>query len=348
MAFIRMYPKISQNQMVLKEGIVSNNDILNYEEFYAIMKPHLQGEIIDSFHTRIGQIQAAIDKKDFRDAYKRWESFESKILKNDNYAVSLLFIDNINTDAGSYVFKYATKEYDVLSKAGNMTSLGAMREYLKQSDTSNEIKRHLQNFIGDVNSRLLNDYDIGRLFSSGDDGMKSRASNARWHTKDWTYRNIFYGDNPMWTGNVADAFMNHMAKMHVQLIAGKMNDDEKIVLANSVFQEEGHGIYDMLVASRNNTPWYTGGDIIFKFNGQLHNIQLKTGQILQEERTRIGSQVSMQKLTFLLNNMKTKLSNKDIDGVIKLMYNELKTSGYVEATNEALAKTVEKLTNFKT
>ena len=28
MAFIRMYPKISQSQMVLKEGIVSNNDML--------------------------------------------------------------------------------------------------------------------------------------------------------------------------------------------------------------------------------------------------------------------------------------------------------------------------------
>ena len=38
-------------------------------------------------------------------------ALENKILKNDNYAVSLLFIDNINTDAVSYVFKYATKEY---------------------------------------------------------------------------------------------------------------------------------------------------------------------------------------------------------------------------------------------
>lgn len=348
MSFIRMYPRISQSQMELKEGIVSNNDILNYEEFYAIMKPYLQVEIIDSFRTRIEEIQAAINKKDFRDAYKKWEDFEDEILKNNNYAVSLLFIDNIDTDAGSYEFKHTTKEYDVLSKAGNMTNLGIMTEYFKQADTGDEVKRHLQKFIEDVNSKLLNDYDVDRLFNSGNRGMKSRAAKARWHTKDWTYRNIFYGKNPMWMGNVADAFMNHMAKMHVQLIAGQMNDNEKIVLANSVFQEEGHGIYDMLLASRNNTPWYTGGDIIYKFNGQLYNIQLKTGQSLQEERTRIGSQISMKKLTSLLNNMKAKVNARDADGIIKLMYDELKTSGYVEVTNKALTETVEELTNLKT
>ncbi|WP_291631399.1 hypothetical protein [Clostridium sp.] len=52
-----------------------------------------------------------------------WENFQRDILNNKNYNVSLLFIENIDTEASNYKFKYASKEYDVLSNRGKLTRM---------------------------------------------------------------------------------------------------------------------------------------------------------------------------------------------------------------------------------
>ena len=347
--------KVSQSQMVLKEGVVAHNDILDYDEFKDFIKKRLNEEIISSFSVRLNQIQGYIKKQDYKEAYKRWESLEREIFQNDNYAVSLLFIDNINIGSTNYQFKYTSKEYDVLGKRGKLSRLAQLKplndELFKES-LAEQVGQHLEQFLNQVASSFLPMSQALRVFNENNSGMKERASNARWHTKDWTYRNIFYGDNPSWQGNAADAFMNHMAHMHVQILArGIENDSDKNLFAASVFQEEGDAIYDLLLASKNSTAWYTGGDIIFKYGGQLYNIQLKTGLVdtsnKKQKRSRIGGKLATKNLLALIESLKVEIKNQDIDKIIDLLYNELKTSGYVEKTNEAISKEVDKLTNLK-
>jgi hypothetical protein len=60
--------------------------------------------------------------------------------------------------------------------------------------------------------------------------------------------------------------MNHMAHLHVQLIAQDSIDDQNL-FATSVFREEKDNIFNLLYASKNNTSWVTGGDIIIKYAG---------------------------------------------------------------------------------
>lgn len=348
--------KISQKQMVLKEGVVAHNDILDYNEFKNFMKERLNKEIISSFSVRLNQIQGYIKKQDYKEAYKRWESLEREIFQNNNYAVSLLFVDNINIGSANYQFRYASKEYDVLGEKGELSKLSQLKPLtneLFKENLSEQVGQHLEQFLNQVASTFLPLSQARRVFNENNSGMKRRASNARWHTKDWTYRNIFYGDNPSWQGNTTDAFMNHMAHMHVQIMAQGIEDDaEKNLFAASVFQEEGNAIYDLLSASTNHTAWYTGGDIIFKYGNQLYNIQLKTGLIntndKKQKRSKVGSKLATKNLLALIENLKVEIKKQDIDKIIDLLYNELKTSGYVEMTNEAIAKEIDKLTNLKT
>ncbi|WP_291631400.1 hypothetical protein [Clostridium sp.] len=60
---------------------------------------------------------------------------------------------------------------------------------------------------------------IQQAFNLNDHDINTNATDARWHTGDWTYKNILYGSNPVWQGNAADAFMNHMAHLHAQVLA---------------------------------------------------------------------------------------------------------------------------------
>jgi hypothetical protein len=46
--------------------------------------------------------------------------------------------------------------------------------------------------------------------------------------------------------------------------------------------------------------------------------------------------------------LKISIKNSDIDLVINKMYNELKTSGWVENTNYFINQTVDKITNLAT
>ena len=341
--------KVTSTPMTLKEGIVANNDILSFEEFRSFMYERLNTEVLISLQTRLSQIKGCISRGKYKEAYLRWENLEKVILLNKDYNVSLLFIDNINsTDGKSYDFRYASKEYDVLSERGKLTRIKALAERLYKDDIAEQIGEHLNQFINDIATTNTRWKFIKEVFSSDDAEMKSRAANARWHTKNWTYKNILYGDNPVWQGNAADAFMNHMAHLHIQIMAGKLSDADKPLFTSSVFQEEKDNIWKLLIASKNNTAWYTGGDIIFKYQGQIYNIQLKTGQsgLDKQRRSRIGGRLAVKNLLTLIEELIIEIKSQNIERIIQLMYDELKTSGYVEATNALLSDAVESLIQF--
>ena len=335
---------VSSKPLVLKEGVVADNDILSYEEFATFIREQFSQEVLNSLMARLNQIEGCLKKNDYRGAYLRWENLEKDILLNKNYSVSLLFIENINLGAGDYSYQYATKEYDVLGASGKLSRMKQLSDKLFKESIEEQISYHLEQFITDIATQNTRWKFIQKLFALGDSDVKRNAANARWHTKDWTYKNILYGNNPVWQGNAADAFMNHMAHMHVQLMATELSGDQSNLFATSVFNEEKDNIWDLLYASKNTTSWITGGDIIFKYGDQLYNIQLKTGQeTAQKRRSRIGGKLATADLLNFIHQLKIEIKEQNIEQIIDLMYKELKTSGWVENINHAFANEIENM-----
>lgn len=334
------------NELTLKEGVLTNNDILNKDEFREFLKPLLTEEVLGRLLNDLNKMAECIEGDRIKEAYIVWEKLQQDILLNQNYAVSLLFIENINSPEGDYSYKYATKEQNVLSNRGKLTRLSQLSQKLFHESIEEQINNHLLEFLNNINTYNMRWKFIQEIFNTGDSDSKRNAANARWKTHNWTYKNILYGDNPNWQGNAADAFINHMAHLHVQVFDGK-SVDNKNLFATSVFNEEKDNIFNLLYASKNSTSWITGGDIIIKYNNQIYNIQLKTGQMLQQgkRRSRIGDKISTAKFLTFIKELKAEIQNKNIEEIISKMYEELKTSGWVEDTNQAISNIVKKMIN---
>ena len=334
--------KISFTPLKLKEGILANNDILSYEEFRTFFLEKIDEKFLRSFLVRLGQIEGCIKKEKYKEAHKRWEKLQQEILFNKDYNVSLLFVENIDSPEGKYEFKYASKEYDVLGSKGKLTRLSKLSQKLYQADLEEQIAYHLSQFITDVDTKKTRYELITRIFKEADSDVKSNASNARWHTKDWTYRNILYGKNPHWRGNVTDAFINHMAHLHIQSFSKTLETSNKNLFATSVFNEEKQNLWKLLYDSRNNLAWYTGGDVIIKYDNQIFNIQVKTG-INAKKRSQVGGDLAVNNLLKFIESIKNEIKEKNIEKIIEKLYNELKTSGWVEFTEKKIENITEKV-----
>lgn len=335
--------------LVLKEGILANNDILSETEFKDFIDPILDERLLHNLNLRLNSILKFIKRGQIKEAYKEWESLQRNILQNKDYAVSLLFIENINSENKDYQFKHATKEYDILNDRGKLTHISNLMKVAYQESIQEQINEHLSEFITDISTKTISDIELIRdIFKSKYHDIKHNSSEARWNTHNWTYKNIIYGNNPVWQGNAADAFMNHMAHLHVQILAGSIPAEQQNLFAQSVWNEEKDNIFKLLADSLNHVSWITGGDIIIKYQGQLFNIQLKTGQILKnssKQRRRIGGKLKTTELTNLIIALKNDIILKDKPALIHRLYTELKTSGWVEETDK---DTVDIITNLIT
>lgn len=349
MAFINTKVSVkTTGSLELKKGIIANNDIMSYEEFYTFFKPQLE-ENFKSLQSRFNQIAGHIKGGRYKKAYIMWENIEKDILLNTNYTVSLLFIENINSDSGNYIFKYNSSEREILNDRGKLTRLKNLSEELFKENIAEQISTHLNEFIQDIQNSTLSENEILEIYNGNDASRKYNAAMARWHTGDYTYRNIFFGNNPVWQGNAADAFMNHMGHMHAQILAGTFEtDEEKSLFASSVFQEEKSNVFNLLKDSTNNISWITGGDIIVKYGNQLLNIQLKTGQERkngQRKKSRIGGKLAVRDMLNFIEELKIDLKEGNIDVIIQKFYSELETSGWVEMNNYAISEIADSVFN---
>ena len=340
--------------LVLIEGILANNDILSETEFRYFINPILDERLLHNLNLRLNSILKFIKREQIKEAYKEWESLQRNIIQNKDYAVYLLFIENIDSKDKDYQFKYATKEYDILSNRGKLTRISNLMKVAYQESIQEQVNEHLSEFITDISTKTISDIELIRdIFKSKYHDIKHNASEARWDTHDWTYKNIIYGKNPVWQGNAADAFMNHMAHLHVQILTRNIPAEQQNLFAQSVWNEEKDNIFKLLADSLNHISWITGGDIIIKYQGQLFNIQLKTGQALKDsskQRRRIGGKLKMAELMNLIITLKNDIASKDKPALINHLYTELKTSGWVEETNKGAANIITDLvtTNLHT
>ncbi len=73
---IKTTVKISSSPLVLKEGILANNDILNFEEFKSFIGERLDEQVLKSLNLKLSEIQGCIEKGNIKEAYLKWEKLE--------------------------------------------------------------------------------------------------------------------------------------------------------------------------------------------------------------------------------------------------------------------------------
>lgn len=327
------------------EGAIIGGYLLPHDEFVSLME-QLLIERKSDIYFYINKVLGHIYAKEIRDAYFEWEKFQMEILKNPK--VELLAMLNyrntgINTEL---VF---TDEAQILTEKGSlsMRRLAQIEETLKNIYKYETIAKHLEQMINSIRDYTLtnrpkNDSEWTYIFDlpKGEfSEVKKRLSDIRWGNvnKKPSYLWIVYGStstakNVNARGKMADAFLNHMGKMHKSLFSASSNFPTTLSdfkdLPDNVRNEENtalkFGFLKLLLESLNTTPWFTGGDLItVDRTGKVDlNIQLKTSK---GNSGYVGS-ISYKNLATWLDeiiNDFTLISNKDI---AEKFYNNLKTS----------------------
>lgn len=302
-----------QASLKLKKGVLANNTILNKEEFMQFFNSQISMDKKRSILNRLTRIKNLFLAKKIKEGYLAWERFEQDIFNNDNYTVSLLFIENINSSTGKdYSFKYASKETKVMSDRGKLTKISQLNKKLFAEELENSIFDHLFEFIQDIEQKEYKD--------------------------NITYQQYFYGNNPAWYGQAGDAFMNHLAQYHAQIFAGQVDNVDLPLFTTRVFNEQKKdNLVKLLQDSKNHTPWSTGGDIILFFRGERYNIQLKSSmpQNGSTRKTRKIGQIKTTALISLIDDLYLHFST-DWQKAGEILYSHLETSGWIDFTEQAI------------
>lgn len=244
-----------------------------------------------------------------------------------------MIIDDINFTSQKSKFYFESNEYNVLDERGVRSKLTNIKEQLWKQNTQKMLTKHLKGMHDDL---LKYHWFPNDIFDSIQKDKEHEKRNARldYAIKNKNFHNmkfIYYGDNPNWYGNMADAFVNHLAHLHIQIFAGDAFESN---FGTSVFNEEKKNIYKLIADSTNNTAWYTGGDIIIKYQGQLFNIQLKTVQGNLNNIDKIGKTIATHDLSKQLLILKQNINNTNV--LIEKMFNFFKTTGWIEPVNQAI------------
>ena len=135
-------------------------------------------------------------------------------------------------------------------------------------------------------------------------------------------------------GFAADAFMQHVAQHHFELLSNSISPPEKLPADFG-----GQDTIDKLVKdSLNSTRWTSGGDVIIidQFGQVVLNVQLKASL---SQKSLVGN-LSMKELYNRLQNMQMLLNQfnvtneKDFMVLAQQIYNMYKTSAVVQNINQ--------------
>lgn len=329
-------------------GAMIGGTILPEQEFKEVLLQALQNE---EYEKRIiSLISLAVrrfNNKDYDGAYEAIEDIEVKLFQNP--PTSLMVITNLSSPTGDYQWVWNKSEKRTLKDKGAIDFTKAMRGSIIQKKITKALSKHLQNMIKMVESQKMTNEDYDMLFNSGNYrfGGKSaksdigeRAVKESQNGKTLAY--IFYGDmdTPHRQGKIADAFLNHLGNMHHNLFSD-FSFQPNFTFSKSVLEEEGSNFYQLLLDSRNNTGWWTGGDLILLSDNEIiANIQLKT--IQQEQQTNVG-EISSDKIFDLISDLKDftefkdgryQIYNKEV--FVEKFYNAFKTSGIIQKVEDKI------------
>ena len=322
--------------MAVIQGAMVGGSLLPEDQFKIIIKHlFLNTDNVKILDNIIDRALKNIHSNNIRAAYKNIEEFETQLLKNP--PTSIMLITNLNSESGNYKWAWNKDEKNVIRKSGKISFAKTIKNSLLEEELTNILSEHLLGLIRMIDTTELSNEEINNLFKLYDYQKKDTKRIMGLRTRgDRNLKHIIYGDNPQYRGQIADAFLNHIGNMHKALFAGKI--DKMTPILQSVMEEEGSNFYQLLIDSTNNTPWYTGGDLILLGENSevIANIQLKT--IINEKSNVIGK-ISSSTLETNLLGLKELIQAENIldaDLFANKMYKMFATSGIIEEVNNKI------------
>lgn len=192
-----------------------------------------------------------------------------------------------------------------------------IQQYFSINSFSDKIKNYNSSFQKILNKRL-----------------QKMKHNAKQSFTNKTFKQVIYQNmgGQQYRGKVWDAFMNHVANYHKEIIAALVNPEIINNLMETFFknrQNYQYSVYEeenpipfvrLLYKSLNSTPWFASGDIvIIGEDGRiLYNIQLKT-----TSRKNGSFKIPTKLLINILKQIEG-LAN-DRRAIAELLYENLKT-----------------------
>lgn len=337
------------------EGAILGGYLLPRNEFVSLMTLLLKERFDEIIELYLKNILSCVIEKNIKGAYQQWELLQLQVFKNPKVEL-LAMINYTNTGLNTeYIF---TEEEPLLTKSGNISlaRLKSIDDTLKNIQKYQIISEHLEQMINSTRNNVLTRgpdgernyiYDLPRGEYRG---VKKRLSDIRWNkvnTKP-SYLWVIYGAKTTKginaRGKIADAFLNHMGKMHNALFnssGGLTELSDFSSLPSSVREEENAsqhlGFLHLLLESLNSTPWFTGGDLItVDKTGKINlNIQLKTSK---RDSGTVGEINYVDLANWLKEVLDTFSQSQNYQAIAEIFYEHLKTSTVSEALGDDVIK----------
>ena len=373
MTNIQNISEAAETAILKSDIILAFDDILNENEFKKALR---QSEIINKLEENKKRIsvmlnagQRYIERGEIKIAYTIWENILSPLLlQNEKYQkVSLMVISNMEQTED---LAWRSKERDMLTATDEINAIlnnkNEINMLFKNTTIQQYFSHHLHEMLRNVDTSQVQvdkskkptefyynnvSYELQNYIKSKKSRQKRYITFFNSNIAILTLRQLMYGKSDTWYGNVADAFIQHIAHMHSQIFAESINNDFSNIGGRSVFNEEGSNILQLLADSRNNVPWYTGGDLILKLqHGVILNIQLKTTHKLinfSSNKEEIVGNISYKRIKELFNRLQVIFNGgsieTEIDNLSEILFKELKTSAWIEKVDKQVKNGVSKL-----
>lgn len=314
-------------------GAMYSGRFLPEQEFKEAIENALQdqGKFL-KYQSQINSILNAI-KVSPLEAYRQWEVLQTELFNNPS--VSLLTITDFFNKNNSQRFEYVSKEIDAIYDSSKI-GLAKIDSELKQVYYSEVLTNHLTNLFKTLRTESPTKTEIEKIIGRRPERAKIifryKSKKQQVTYKEAVFATKNYGYTRGYSGQVADAFLQHLAKYHFGIYQSK-NLQEDFSNQNIKTKEGIPGFVDLLMDAKNNTAWFTGGDLIVvdAKKNVIANVQLKTSA---KEGRWTGNVVTKDlntKLQKLLNLFQKGSSNSK--NISNYLFEMLKTSA-IETTIE--------------
>ena len=300
----------------------------------------------DEILKQLIKIKQLIEIGQVDQVFLEWDKFQSDYLKNPK--TELLSILNFYGKDYSQEWVFVD-EASVISKEGKIQITKAIEDVTKQTYYSKILGQHLFNLYNSVQKDKVLYKEETEEAMNYSHVIKQHLNDIKYSDKKYTYKNLIYGRDAqeyMWRGKVADAFVNHLGKIHPEIFVERQNfftnGQHFFKLHHTVKDEENsreqYGFLHLLLNSLNNTGWWTGGDLIItdKSGKVLTSLQLKTSSGSGNWIGNIKTATLEKYINKLIQEISAN-SKKAVD----IFYSALKTSTISEQLGDSVLKEVD-------
>lgn len=276
--------------------------------------------------------------------YENIERLQTEIFKNPT--VSLMVVANLKSVNGEeHQWYLEPSELKLVQDSGAIKMLEEAKRSIIKAEYATILSKHLMEMISTVESTKLENSEIPEFYNKYLFKSKSQKSSSgqRVHHNRSLAAAVY--DKQEYTksrrqGKMVDAFVNHLGNMHKSIF---VNGLETITpFTKSVAEEEGPHFIQLLLDSKNNTGWWTGGDLILvNDNKVIANIQVKSlTNNLGSNQAKVGDITYIQIVNYI-EEMERKFDPKTsgaMNAFVNLLYKRFATSAINHEISEQATK----------